>query len=147
MKHHGIVHGAAEYLPDFCEYFGTVYESLHVKIGSLTSKQDIETMNFGQYRQKILESYQNGTYRYGPSMSISLVGRKQEECGMDCGQMLDLLESCPFLKPILPWGDLSITKMSRRTDSYDGPIMWIRPGEQLIPTDQLPKASQNGGRK
>lgn len=38
----------------------------------------------------------------------------------------------------MPWGNLSILKMDPRL-SNDGPILWIRPGEQLIPTAELSK--------
>lgn len=36
----------------------------------------------------------------------------------------------------MPWGPLSATNMSP-ADSNDGPILWIRPGEQLVPTAEL----------
>lgn len=38
----------------------------------------------------------------------------------------------------MPWGKLSIVQMDPRL-SNDGPILWIRPGEQLIPTADLAK--------
>ena len=34
----------------------------------------------------------------------------------------------------MPWGDRSILKDAPRNKSNDGPILWIRPGEQSIPT-------------
>lgn len=36
----------------------------------------------------------------------------------------------------MPWGSLSSQKMASRTDSNDGPILWVRPGEQYIPTGE-----------
>ena len=36
----------------------------------------------------------------------------------------------------MPWGKLSVVQMDPRL-SNDGPILWIRPGEQLIPTAEL----------
>ena len=48
--------------------------------------------------------------------------------------MLDLLEQSPFLAMSLPWGSLSTLNLSSRGHSDDGPILWVRPGEQLIPT-------------
>jgi hypothetical protein len=34
----------------------------------------------------------------------------------------------------MPWGPLSSIQMKSRTDSNDGPILWVRPGEQYVPT-------------
>jgi hypothetical protein len=34
----------------------------------------------------------------------------------------------------MPWGPFSSIKMKSRTDSNDGPILWVRPGEQYVPT-------------
>lgn len=44
---------------------------------------------------------------------------------------------CPIVKPVLPWGELSVIAGSEPGRSNDGPILWIRPGEQLIPTDEI----------
>ena len=38
----------------------------------------------------------------------------------------------------MPWGPLSIVKMQTPEESNDGPILWIRPGEQLVPTVDRP---------
>lgn len=48
---------------------------------------------------------------------------------------------------MMPWGKWSYVKMERRNDSNDGPIMWIRPGEQLIPTGEVPKTGSPTKRK
>ncbi len=34
----------------------------------------------------------------------------------------------------MPWGERAILKDAPRNKSNDGPILWIRPGEQSIPT-------------
>ncbi len=34
----------------------------------------------------------------------------------------------------MPWGSLTSQKMKSRTDSNDGPILWVRAGEQYVPT-------------
>lgn len=34
----------------------------------------------------------------------------------------------------MPWGSLSLLDQMRPTESNDGPIIWARPGEQLVPT-------------
>ena len=49
----------------------------------------------------------------------------------------DMLEECPFLRLTLPWGPLSSLQLPQRSKSDDGPIMWVRPGEQLIPTAEI----------
>ncbi len=44
----GIIHGAAAYLPDVLEYLASGYSHLPVKIGSLTNKQSVETIDLGR---------------------------------------------------------------------------------------------------
>ena len=41
----------------------------------------------------------------------------------------------------MPWGPLSVVKMETPLESNDGPILWIRPGEQLVPTADMPSKS------
>lgn len=38
----------------------------------------------------------------------------------------------------MPWAKMSIVQMDPRL-SNDGPILWVRPGEQLVPTAELTK--------
>ena len=40
----------------------------------------------------------------------------------------------------MPWGPLSVVKMDTPEESNDGPILWIRPGEQLVPTADMNKS-------
>lgn len=40
----------------------------------------------------------------------------------------------------MPWGPLSVVKMDTPEESNDGPILWIRPGEQLVPTADINKS-------
>ena len=40
----------------------------------------------------------------------------------------------------MPWGPLSVVKMETPQESNDGPILWIRPGEQLVPTAEMGKS-------
>ena len=40
----------------------------------------------------------------------------------------------------MPWGELSHLAEMVPTKSNDGPILWIRPGEQSIPTVELGKS-------
>ncbi len=47
----------------------------------------------------------------------------------------------------MPWGQMSAVKMSTPQESNDGPILWIRPGEQLIPTADLGSRTPKSGHK
>lgn len=44
------------------------------------------------------------------------------------------------LQMTLPWGSLSSLKLDCRSQSDDGPIMWVRPGEQMVPTADVVKS-------
>ena len=44
------------------------------------------------------------------------------------------------LQRTLPWGTFSSLRLQSPTESDDGPIMWVRPGEQMIPLADMPKS-------
>lgn len=134
----GIVHDAARYLPDLLEHMADNYSNLTVKAGVLGRNNDIETCSMLQYYDQVLKSYDEGTVRYGPLHQISLVGKVHEEVGGYFPDLIGKLEHSPFLKKAMPWGKMSIVQMDPRL-SNDGPILWIRPGEQLIPTAEMTK--------
>ncbi|XP_072223694.1 lysine-specific demethylase 9 isoform X1 [Leuresthes tenuis] len=134
-----VVHGAATYLPDFLDYFAFNFPNTPVKV-EILGKKDIETTTIGNFHSQVNRSYCSGTYRAGPMRQISLVGAVDEEVGDYFPEFLDMLEESPFLKMTLPWGDLSSLKLDCRSQSDDGPIMWVRPGEQMIPTADMPKS-------
>nr|XP_024217932.1 lysine-specific demethylase 9-like [Halyomorpha halys] len=90
-----------------------------------------------QYRDQVYKHYSYGTVRHGPLHQISLVGTVTEEVGGFFPDLLDRLEENTFLKMTMPWGPLSIVKMQTPEESNDGPILWIRPGEQLVPTAEF----------
>ncbi|XP_012234513.1 uncharacterized protein [Linepithema humile] len=140
--HHvmGIVHNAAAYLPDLLDYMANSYPTLTVKNGVLGRSSDIETTTMAQYKDQVCKSYSNGTIRYGPLHQISLVGTVHEEVGGYFPDLLQKLEENPFLKMTMPWGPLSVAKMDTPQESNDGPILWIRPGEQLVPTADINKS-------
>ncbi|XP_063219237.1 uncharacterized protein LOC134529271 [Bacillus rossius redtenbacheri] len=141
--HHvmGIVHDAAAYLPDLLDYMADNYPSLTVKNGVLGRNNDIETTNMRQYRDQVTNNYASGTVRYGPLHQISLVGTVHEEVGGYFPDLIARLEENPFLKSTMPWGPLSVVKMETPQESNDGPILWIRPGEQLVPTAETRKSA------
>ncbi|KAJ8370473.1 hypothetical protein SKAU_G00105010 [Synaphobranchus kaupii] len=134
-----VVHGAAAYLPDFLHYFAFNFPSTHVKM-EILGKKDIETTTIANFHSQVNRTYCSGTYRAGPMRQISLVGAVDEEVGDYFPEFLDMLEESPFLKMTLPWGSLSSLKLECRSQSDDGPIMWVRPGEQMVPTADMPKS-------
>ena len=136
----GIVHDAASPMEDFLDYLCTHHKDLIVKAGVL-GKSDIESTTITKYRESVQKHYQNGTFRWGPLLQISLVGTVQEEVGNYFPEFLDMLEKDPFLRASMPWGSLSLLagKISRQ-ESNDGPILWSRPGEQMVPTADMPKS-------
>lgn len=129
-----IVHGAATYLPELTEYFGVNHPNMTVKTSPISKKLDIETIKMGEYLNRVQASFSAGTLRCGPLLQFSVVGKVQEETGDYFPEFLDMLEQNPFLKETVPWGKLSVIKLDNRNKSNDGPIVWVRPGEQYIPT-------------
>uniref|UniRef100_A0A7N6F8W0 Round spermatid basic protein 1 n=1 Tax=Anabas testudineus TaxID=64144 RepID=A0A7N6F8W0_ANATE len=134
-----VVHNAASYLPDFLDYFAFNFPNTPVKV-EILGKKDIETTTISNFHSQVSRTYCSGTYRAGPMRQISLVGAVDEEVGDYFPEFLDMLEESPFLKMTLPWGTLSSLKLDCRSQSDDGPIMWVRPGEQMVPTADMPKS-------
>ncbi|KAG7495787.1 hypothetical protein JOB18_005443 [Solea senegalensis] len=134
-----IVHGDASYLPDFLDYFSTKFPAVPVKM-EILGKKDIETTNMANFYSQVKKTYSNGTYRAGAMRQISLVGAVDEEVGNYFPEFLGMLEESPFLKRTLPWGTSSSLSLMSPTESDDGPIMWVRPGEQMIPVTDIPKS-------
>lgn len=130
-----IVHNAASYLPDLLEYFADTNPHLSVKTGVMGhSGSDIETTTMSAYRDSVHRNFSNGTFRHGPLNQISLVGTVHEEVGGFFPDLLDMIEESPFARFVSPWGEMSSLQMNSPQESNDGPIFWVRPGEQLIPT-------------
>ncbi|CAL1606414.1 unnamed protein product [Knipowitschia caucasica] len=134
-----VIHGAAAYLPDFLDYFAFNFPNTPVKM-EILGKKDIETTTMANFHSQVSRTYCAGTFRAGPMRQISLVGAVDEEVGDFFPEFLNMLEESPFLKMTLPWGTLSSLKIDCRTQSDDGPILWVRPGEQMVPTADLPKS-------
>ncbi|XP_061649735.1 lysine-specific demethylase 9 isoform X2 [Phyllopteryx taeniolatus] len=128
-----VVHSVAAYLPDFLDYFAFNFPNTPVKM-EILGKKDIETTTIENFYSEVNRTYSSGTYRAGPMRQISLVGAVDEEVGDYFPEFLDMLEESPLLKMTLPWGSLSSLKLDCRSQSDDGPIMWVRPGEQMVPT-------------
>ncbi|XP_017561910.1 lysine-specific demethylase RSBN1L [Pygocentrus nattereri] len=135
----GIIHGAASYLPDFLEYFSLKFPNSPVKM-EILGKKDIETTTMANFHAQVKRTYSHGTYRAGAMRQISLVGAVDEEVGDYFPEFLGMLQQSPFLERTLPWGTFSSLKLMSPTESDDGPIMWVRPGEQMIPVTDMPKS-------
>ncbi|VDK66025.1 unnamed protein product [Onchocerca ochengi] len=140
------------------EYFAKKFPHMPVKIGSLTSKQCVSTTTVSDYYNHVMETCHHGTFRYGPLHSLSLVGTRQEECGnyfkvcfisyyTDLEELIEWLEMFPMLKLLMPWGEWSGADLESPSDSDDGPIFWVRPGEQMIKTDEIKEDSSSRVRK
>jgi len=99
-----------------------------------------------EFQEQVESTYKNGTYRAGPLLQFSLVGTVGEESGGAYPELLDIMEKDPFLNLTLPWGEMSICHGIDRMNSNDGPILWVRPGEQMLPAAETPK-SPNGKRR
>ncbi|XP_057692446.1 lysine-specific demethylase RSBN1L-like [Corythoichthys intestinalis] len=135
----GIIHGAAAYLPDFLDYFSYKFPNAPVKMEVL-GKKDIETTTMANFHTQVKRTYSQGTYRAGAMRQVSLVGAVDEEVGDYFPEFIQMLEDSPFLERTLPWGTFSSLRLQSPTESDDGPIMWVRPGEQMIPMADMPKS-------
>ncbi|XP_034541688.1 lysine-specific demethylase RSBN1L-like [Notolabrus celidotus] len=135
----GIIHGAASYLPDFLDYFSYKFPTAPVKMEVL-GKKDIETTTMVNFYSQVKRTYSQGTYRAGAMRQVSLVGAVDEEVGDYFPEFINMLEESPFLERTLPWGTFSSLRLQSPTESDDGPIMWVRPGEQMIPMADMPKS-------
>jgi len=136
-----IVHNAAKGLPDFLEYLGDEHPNLPVKHGIIGHPRELETTTMTVYRDKVRDHFCAGTFRYGHLDNLSLVGTASEEAGGFFPDILDMLDEIPILSLTMPWGPHSILhEKVDRNKSNDGPILWIRPGEQCIPTAELGKS-------
>lgn len=136
-----ILHNAGRGLPDFLEYLGDEHASLPVKHGVIGHPRELETNSMAHYKQRVRENYKNGTFRFGHLDNLSLVGTASEESGGYFPDILDMLEEIPILSQTMPWGEKSILhEQILRDKSNDGPILWIRPGEQSVPTGELGKS-------
>ncbi|KAJ2940974.1 hypothetical protein O0L34_g13100 [Tuta absoluta] len=135
----GVVRGAAASFPCLLTYLAEHHPKLAVKAGVLAKASDIETTTMARYFQQVQQSYAAGTFRCGPLHQISLVGTVHEEVGGYFPDLLKLLGQCPYLDMTMPWGPMSAVEMEPQ-ESNDGPILWIRPGEQLVPTAELGKS-------
>ena len=127
----GIIHNSVAQHPDFLSFLSQRYPDLLVKVTLLNSRE-VRTMKISEYHLKVIETFSNGTFRFGNLNQLSLVGCVNEEAGGYLVELLDILASNLFIQRSLPWGDLNPKNLEVPTDSNDGPILWTRTGEQSI---------------
>ncbi|KAF5405453.1 Round spermatid basic protein 1 [Paragonimus heterotremus] len=129
----GVVHGAARRLPELLSYISRVYPTLSVNTNPIEHKNATESILLSKYAHNVHKSYSRGVFRFGPMHSISIVGVKGEERGCFSRDILQMIEEDPFLRLVTPWGKLSSLSGMDPHKSDDGPIIWVRPGEQAVP--------------
>ena len=136
----GIVHGAAKHVPELVSHIAKCHPNLVVSTNPIENKNASFTTTAKEFAENVFRTYCNGLYRYGPMHAISLVGVKGEERGELCSDILEMIERDPFLGLVLPWGKLSSLSSMAPQKSNDGPIMWVRPGEQALPLHDTPRS-------
>ena len=79
----GVLHDGARYLPDLIEYFSQSHPKMIVKTSNILNSKEVLTTTMSEYRNRVIQTYSHGTFRYGPMMSVSLIGTVpgKEECG------------------------------------------------------------------
>ncbi|PIC30947.1 hypothetical protein B9Z55_022023 [Caenorhabditis nigoni] len=125
----------AEDLRNMMEFLHAVAPDLNIKCGNFNAGiQCTETKKFSEYYEKVLENYDSGTFKWSPLEAVQLVGKKAEESGGYFPDLIYEMEKHAFLNSILPWGNFTTEANKAHIESNDGPILWIRPGEQTVPT-------------
>ena len=71
---------------------------MQIRHGIIPQSRELETCDMATYRNKVAETYKNGTYRFGHLDNISLVGTVSDESGGYIPDVLDMLEENPFLR-------------------------------------------------
>jgi hypothetical protein len=134
----GVIRNSAKSIPDLINYFADNYPQMTVKSSLLLNNKEINTLKISDYRKCVNSTYLNGTFRYGPLLQTSIVGVRNEEIGDYFPEFIDnYLHSNAFLNQVMPWGEMSLNHQMNPMNSDDGPIIWARPGEQMIPTSHL----------
>lgn len=123
----GVVRNSARHIPELIGYFATHFPHMIVKTSLLLNSKEINTLKISEYARHVNATFVNGTYRYGPLLQTSIVGVKNEEIGDYFPEFIrEYLETSPFLRPVMPWGGLSINEHMKPQSSNDGPIIWAR---------------------
>uniref|UniRef100_A0A0N5C6L5 JmjC domain-containing protein n=1 Tax=Strongyloides papillosus TaxID=174720 RepID=A0A0N5C6L5_STREA len=138
-----IIENGASDIEDMFNWLMKDFPNIPVRCGSLTSKVHTKVTKYKDYYEKVIENYSNGTFRYGGLEALSIVGKKKEEYGGVFEEYLDQLNNHIITGPIMPWGKFTINTGMKPSDSDDGPIFWVRPGEQCFTTDEIDGSSKD----
>lgn len=128
-------------MEEYCERVASTYCSGTFRTGPLQQVSLVGQVaeESGGYLSDVLGKL---CFQYPPSISSDLCQYLVSLCQYLVSPLTspgpaDLLEQSPFLSTAMPWGSLSALNLASRSHSDDGPILWVRPGEQLIPTAEL----------
>lgn len=116
----------------------------------LGNKKEIRTMSLQDYRRRVKGSFNQNSrlFREGPMREISLVGKKGEETGAEFTDFNEKLTKCvPIFRYIIPWGKLALDTITCAKKSDDGPIWWVRPGEQSVSSNTPTTPTKNNSHK
>ena len=127
----GIISNGAREIPNVLGYLEQVSPGTKVK-QQVLGKKDVVNTTIGTFCERVRDSAAGCTYADGGLQHVSLVGTKAEESGALFPELIQLIELNPFLEAALPWGPLSRYAGLNPDISNDGPIFWVRPGEQFL---------------
>eukprot|EP01135_Chromosphaera_perkinsii_P006288 Nk52_evm17s485 gene=Nk52_evmTU17s485 len=134
VPHHtmGIVHGGMNGMPNYLQFLAENHPKTTVKVEKMGQSAKAKTVPISEYYDEVQATFKANTHEAGPMRNISIVGTVQEEHGGYFKDMIESLEENAFLKATLPWGTFSSVHGMHPRDSDDGPILWCRPGEQVL---------------
>ena len=127
----GIISNGSQDMPNVLKYLVDNQPGLKVK-HQVLGKKDVLSCTIGEYYDKVKDNHSQCIYHEGGLQHVSLVGTKSEESGALFPELIQLMELNPFFEVTLPWGSLSRYDGLDPTISNDGPIFWVRPGEQFL---------------
>ena len=127
----GIISNGSKDMPNVMNFL--VKNAPGLKINhQILGKKDVMNCTIDEYYNKIKKNHSKCIYHEGGMQHVSLVGTKSEESGSYFPELVEMMEANPFFEVTLPWGSLSRYDGLDPSLSNDGPIFWVRPGEQFL---------------
>ena len=127
----GIISNGSRGMPNVLKYIVKNEPSLKVK-HQVLGKKDVLNCTISEFNEKVQNNHSRCIFHEGGLQHVSLVGTKSEESGALFPDLIQLMELNPFFEVTLPWGSLSKYEGIDPAISNDGPIFWVRPGEQFL---------------